>query len=227
MRKRPIVAIDGPAASGKSTTARAVAERLGFTHFDSGAVYRAMTLLALQGLGAADRWTPEDIVARAAARGLTVQAVDGSMHVRIGGRDPGGALRSEAVNGEVSRVAAMPLVRDFVNGLLRAGAAQGGIVMDGRDIGTVVFPHAEVKVFMVADAGERARRRLIERGELPDERKVDAEAGVLVDRDRRDASRAAAPLVAAPDAVTIDTTQISFEEQVRMVVELARKASRD
>lgn len=228
MRNRPIIAIDGPAASGKSSTARAVAERLGYTHFDSGAVYRAMTVLALEDLGDPPSWTEEAVVARAADRGLTVHAEAGVMHVRVGGVDPGEALlRGELVNREVSRVAAMPLVRDFVNGLLRAGAALGGIVMDGRDIGTVVFPDAEIKIFMVADAEERARRRLIERGELPDERRLGREAGALNARDRRDSSRAVAPLVPAPDAVQIDTTRLGFEEQVTAVVELARRASRD
>jgi len=227
MRKRPIVAIDGPAASGKSSTARAVASQLGFTHFDSGAVYRAMTLLAVEELGPPDRWTEEAVVARAADRGLSVHADGGVMHVRVGGADPGEALRREAVNREVSRVAAMPKVRDFVNGLLRAGAALGGIVMDGRDIGTVVFPDAEVKVFMVADADQRARRRLLERGEVPDERRIGLEAGALTARDQWDSSRPVAPLHAAPDAVHIDTTSLAFDDQVALVVQLARKASRD
>jgi cytidylate kinase len=151
----------------------------------------------------------------------------GIMHVRIGGADPGEALRSAAVNAEVSRVAAMPQVRAFVNGLLRAGAALGGVVMDGRDIGTVVFPDAEVKIFMIADAEVRAKRRLAERGHDVDEHTVRRETGTLRDRDARDSSRIVAPLVPAPDAVHLDTTRLGFDEQVRMVVQLARKARRD
>lgn len=226
MRNQPIVAIDGPAASGKSTTARAVAEALGFTHFDSGAVYRALTYLALEDLGAPEAWSEEAIVQHAAERGLSVTAEQGTMHVRIAGVDPGDHLRSEGVNREVSRVAAMPQVRAFVNGLLRAGAALGGVVMDGRDIGTVVFPDAEVKIFMVADAEERARRRLRERGQEADEPAVRRESGVLTARDTRDSTRLADPLRPAPDAVQLDNTRLTFAEQVRTVVDLARKASR-
>ena len=115
-------------------------------------------------------------------------------------------------------------VRDFVNGLLRRCAQSGGVVMDGRDIGTVVFPDAEVKVFMVADADERARRRLAEKGEIQNRRSVEAEAGALVARDRRDSKREVAPLIMAPGAVILDTTRLGFAEQVAMVVDLARKA---
>ncbi len=226
MRKQPIVAIDGPAASGKSSTARAVAQALGFTHFDSGAVYRALTYLAIADLGAPAGWSEEAIVQHAAERGLSVTAADGTMHVRIAGVDPGDKLRSAGVNAEVSRVAAMPQVRAFVNGLLRAGAALGGIVMDGRDIGTVVFPDAEVKVFMIADAEERARRRLKERGQTADDHAVRRESDALTTRDARDSTRLVAPLVPASDAVQLDTTQMGFVEQVRTVVDLARKASR-
>lgn len=226
MRNKPIVAIDGPAASGKSTTARAVAQALGFTHFDSGAVYRALTYLALTDLGAPEAWTEEAIVQHAAERGLSVTAESGTMHVRIAGVDPGERLRGDGVNREVSRVAAMPQVRAFVNGLLRAGAALGGVVMDGRDIGTVVFPDAEVKIFMVAEPEERARRRLAERGEPADEPSVRRESDALVTRDRRDSTRVADPLRPALDALELDTTRLSFDEQVGMVVDLARRASR-
>jgi len=226
MRKQPIVAIDGPAASGKSSTARAVARALGFTHFDSGAVYRALTYLALADLGAPAGWSEEAIVQHAAERGLSVTAEGGTMHVRIAGMDPGDKLRGAGVNAEVSRVAAMPQVRAFVNGLLRAGAALGGIVMDGRDIGTVVFPDAEVKIFMIADAEERARRRLRERGQAVDDHAVRRESDALVTRDARDSARPVAPLIPAPDAVRLDTTRMAFDEQVRTVVDLARKASR-
>lgn len=225
MRSRPIIAIDGPAASGKSSTARAVAVALGFTHFDSGAVYRALTYLALEDLGDPAGWTEEAIVQHAAERGLSVTAEGGVMHVRIAGQDPGDHLRGSGVNREVSRVAAMPQVRAFVNGLLRAGAALGGVVMDGRDIGTAVFPDAEVKVFMVADADERARRRLREWGQPADEQAVRRESGALLARDEKDSTRTADPLAAAPDAMLLDTTEMSFDEQVQTVVHLARKAS--
>lgn len=224
MRRRPIVAIDGPAASGKSTTARAVAEALGFTHLDSGALYRALTLVALERLGPAEAWTPEAIVAEARRLPVTVVPRGGGVDVTIGGRAVGDAIRSDAVTREVSRVAAMGPVRGFVNELLRAAAADGGVVMDGRDIGTVVFPDAEVKVFLVADAEERARRRLAEQGKPSDASTVKAEAGALVARDQHDRSREVAPLAQAPDAVRIDTSQLPFAEQVRRVLDLVRKA---
>jgi cytidylate kinase len=223
--RRPIVAIDGPAASGKSSTARLVARELGFCHVDSGALYRALTWLAQDGLGVPETWTADAILAAARARGVTAVPAGGTLDVRVAGRALGDAIRSESVTREVSRVAAMAAVRDFVNGLLRAAARDGGVVMDGRDIGTVVFPDAEVKVFLVADPSERARRRLLERGQVADPGALRAETGAIVARDGRDAGREVAPLRAAPDAVPLDTTGLSLAEQVRRVVTLVRAAS--
>jgi len=167
LRSRPVVAIDGPAASGKSTTARAVAAALGFAHVDSGALYRAMTLLALELPGPPERWRAPDIVAAARGRGLGLAplAAGSTARVTLGGAVLGDELRTEAVTREVSRVAAMGPVREFVNAVIRAAVPDGGVVLDGRDIGTAVFPDAEVKVFLVADPAERARRRLAEQGQ--------------------------------------------------------------
>jgi cytidylate kinase len=222
VRRRPIVAIDGPAASGKSTTAQAVARELGFCHVDSGAVYRALTLLAGERLGPPAAWEAAAVVAEGRARHLAAAPRGSTLEITVRGTPVGEAIRSAAVTAEVSRVAAMPAVRDFVNELLREAAREGGVVMDGRDIGTVVFPDAEVKVFLVADAGERARRRLLERGAVPDACALRGEAEALVARDGRDAGREVAPLRPAPDAVVLDTTGLSFGEQVRRVVELVR-----
>lgn len=225
MRRRPVVAIDGPAASGKSSTARAVAVALGFCHLDSGALYRALTLIALRHLGAPERWTADGIVAEARRRGVAVAAAGRVLEVTIAGESAGDAIRGDAVTREVSRVAALGPVRTFVNALLRAAAADGGVVMDGRDIGTAVFPDAEVKVFLEADPAERARRRLGEKGRPPDEAGLLAEAGELAARDRQDSSRDVAPLTRAPDATLLDTTRLTFEEQVRAVVELVQRVS--
>ena len=240
-RKRPVVAIDGPAGSGKSTTARAVAEALGFVHLDSGALYRAVTLLALELPEPPDAWRGEGLAdlarrravvmavaggARAGARaGAGAGALAGARHgeVTIDGVSPGERLRSEAVTREVSRVAAMPAVRRFVNGILRQLAREGGVVLDGRDIGTAVFPDAEVKVFLVADAGERARRRLLERGATPGPAALASEADELKRRDERDSRRDVAPLARAADAVLLDTTRLRVEEQVQAVVDLVRQ----
>ena len=227
MRRRPIVAIDGPAASGKSTTARAVARELGFCHVDSGAVYRALTLLAGERLGPPAAWEGAAIVAEGRARGVAVAPRGTTLEITVGGASVGEAIRSAAVTDEVSHVAAMPAVRDFVNELLREAAREGGVVMDGRDIGTVVFPDAEVKVFLVADVGERARRRLLERGAVPDARALRGEAEALLARDGRDAGREVAPLRPAADAVALDTTGLSFGEQVRRVVALVRAGWND
>ncbi len=225
-RRRPIIAIDGPAGSGKSSTARAVAQRLGYAHLDSGAVYRAVTLAALEAVGEApEGWTPGRVVAAALARGVSVGAQGGVFRVSLGGRDGEPAIRGEAVTHHVSAVAAMPEVREFVTALLRAAGRDGGVVMDGRDIGTVVFPDAEVKVYLVADAEERARRRLAERGRASTDRLVKAEAGALLSRDRRDSTRAVAPLMRADGAVEIDTTHLAFDDQVAQVVALVRRST--
>ncbi|MGA2383593.1 MAG: (d)CMP kinase [Gemmatimonadales bacterium] len=224
-RRRPVVAIDGPAGSGKSTTAHGVAEALGFVHLDSGALYRAVTLLALELPEPPDAWRPAALadLARRKAVTMVLGGPRGHGDVTIGGVSAGERLRSEAVTREVSRVAAMAAVRDFVNGILRGLARDGGVVLEGRDIGTAVFPDAEVKVFLVADANERARRRLVERGRTPDAAALETEAGALTRRDDYDSRRDAAPLAQAADAVLLDTTALTIEQQVRAVVDLVRR----
>jgi len=224
-RSRPIVAIDGPAASGKSTTARAVADALGFRHVDSGALYRAVTLIALDLPEPPERWRAEDLVAAARGRELALDraAATGTVPVTVYGAALTEPLRGEGVTREVSRVAAMGPVRAFVNELIRAAVPDGGAVLDGRDIGTAVFPDAEVKVFLVADPDERARRRLAERGRAGDEGSIRKEAEALVRRDARDASREVAPLARAPDALLLDTTALTFSELVRAIVDLVRR----
>jgi cytidylate kinase len=226
-RSRPVVAIDGPAGSGKSTTARAVAEELGFVHLDSGALYRAVTLVALEGPEAPEQWNGATVAERARARGVALarRGSGRTFDVTVGGDSAGDRLRSDAVTREVSRVAAMGPVREFVNALLREAAREGGVVLDGRDIGTAVFPDAEVKVFLVADAAERARRRLLERRRGTDAESLAAEAEALARRDEYDRRRDLAPLARAPDAILLDTTRLAFREQVRSVVEAVRKAA--
>jgi cytidylate kinase len=226
-RRRPVVAIDGPAGSGKSTSARAVAEALGFVHLDSGALYRAVTLVALELPEPPDAWRPEALADRARRKGVAMVVTGGSGarhgEVTIGGVSGGERLRSEAVTREVSRVAAMPAVRAFVNEILRALAREGGVVLDGRDIGTAVFPDAEVKVYLVADPGERARRRLLERGRRADAAALRTEEDALTRRDDYDSRRDVAPLAQAPDAVLLDTTRLRVDEQVEAVVDLVRQ----
>lgn len=222
-----VIAIDGPAASGKSSTAALVARRLGWAHLDSGALYRALTLAALDNLREAGRgnraaWSAQRIVAL--AEDLPVRLVlKGETFVpEVAGVDVEQAIRGARVTARVSAVAALPEVRDWVNARQREAVTRHpGVVVDGRDIGTVVFPDAPLKVYLTASPEERARRRLAQRGEGQDAARVAAEARALAGRDEADSRRPVAPLVAAGDAVLLDTTGLSLDEQVDRIVALA------
>jgi cytidylate kinase len=218
-----VVAIDGPAASGKSTTAQAVADRLRFAHLDSGALYRAFTLVAL------DAGLPlvgTRIAALAAERPVRLVLADDGFHPEVAGVDVSNAVRRADVTARVSAVAALPEVRDAVNRLLREAAARHarGVVVDGRDIGTVVFPDARLKIYLSASAEERARRRLRQESHVVSPAALAAETARLTARDQADAGRAVAPLRPAADAVPLDTTGMTFEAQVEAIAVLARKA---
>ena len=227
-----VIAIDGPAASGKSSTASLVARRLGWAHLDSGALYRAITLGALDNLGEREAgsgspWSAQQIVALAEDLPVRLVLVDDVFRPEVAGVDVAQAIRSERVTQRVSEIAAIPEVRHWVNVQQREAvqAHSRGVVVDGRDIGTVVFPDAPLKVFLTASPEERARRRLAEREEGrggSGEAEVRREAEVLAARDRADSTRAVAPLKAAADAVLLDTTRLSLEQQVQAVVALAR-----
>lgn len=217
-----VIAIDGPAASGKSSTARAVAADLGYRHLDSGAFYRAITLAALEAGRADEAW--ETLTAgELNALGVHAEPADGGYALHIHGEPVGDRIRAPEVNALVARVAAIPAVREWLLDALRETGRAGGLVADGRDIGTVVFPAAELKIFLVCAPEERAARRLRERGvEHPSRREVEEETRRLVERDRQDASRDVAPLVRASDAVLLDTTGLDFDAQVRAITRLAR-----
>ncbi len=217
-----MIAIDGPAGSGKTTTARAVAQALGFAHLDSGALYRAVTLAA-RDVGAAAGATR--VLAAAAAARTRLVSVGDEFRPEVDGVDVSQAIRSDSVTHEVSAIAALPAVRDWVNQRLRAAAATHpvGVVLDGRDIGTVVFPDAPLKVFLTAAPEERAKRRLSQEGRGLDPASVGRTSRQLEARDSADSTRAVAPLTPAPDAVVLDTTSLSFAEQVDQIVRGARK----
>jgi CMP/dCMP kinase len=226
-----VIAIDGPAASGKSSTAGLVARRLGWAHLDSGALYRALTLAALDnireaGSGKRDTWSGQQIVALAEELPVRLVLVGDVFRPEVAGVDVEEAIRSERVTRHVSEVAAIPEVRAWVNAQQRRATAghppPGGVVVDGRDIGTVVFPEAPLKVFLTATADERARRRLSQRGDTLEAERVERESQALAARDHADASRPVAPLRPAADAVLLDSTALTLEEQVARVVELAR-----
>jgi cytidylate kinase len=216
-----VVAIDGPAASGKSSTAQWVARELGFLHADSGALYRAATAARLRAPGPAEEWTEDSVLD--AARMVSLVPGETTFVPLLEGAEADDELRGEAVTRHVSRVARMPRVRDWVNEQVRECARSHSIVVDGRDIGTAVLPGAPVKIFLVADPWERARRRLLQRlDRAPREAEIAEETDRLVHRDAQDALQT----MQAPDAVLIDTTYLTQREQVERIVALARAAMR-
>jgi cytidylate kinase len=212
-----VIAIDGPAASGKSSTAQWVAHRLSYFHVDSGSLYRAATAAQLSSGRDADAWSEDEVLS--AAKRVSFVADQGEFAPLIDGTARDDLLRSTEVTRAVSRVAQMPRVRDWVNAQVRRAAESHDVVVDGRDIGTVVFPHADLKVFLVADPWERARRRLIQRlGRHPNDLEIAEETDLIVHRDAKDATQT----VQATDAVLIDTTSLTQEDQVERIVALAR-----
>ncbi len=225
-----VIAIDGPAASGKSSTGALVARRLGWAHLDSGALYRALTLAALDNLaekgeGRSTSWSGQKIVGLAEELPVRLVLVGDVFRPEVAGVDVEEAIRSERVTRHVSALAAIPEVRTWVNAHQREAAAShpSGVVVDGRDIGTVVFPDAPLKIFLTATPDERARRRLSQRGGAVEADAVRRESRALAARDEADATRIVAPLKPAADAVLLDSTTLTLEEQVRQVVELARR----
>lgn len=221
-RSMPVIAIDGPAGVGKSTTVRELAKRLGYTLVDTGALYRGIALAAEQ------RGVPWDDPVRVTALAdeveldFTVES-DGTSRLRIDGTDRTEEIRTPRISEGASRVSAYPGVRRALLGIQRRLGKDGGVILEGRDIGTVVFPDAEVKVFLTASPEERAKRRV---GDLQ-ARGLDAENDTVLAqiqaRDQADSSREVAPLRPADDAIVLDTTQLDFEAVVRRVMELVER----
>ncbi len=210
------VAIDGPSASGKSTVARRVAASLGAIYVDSGAVYRAITWKALgQGIDTTDAGRVVESMSRAK---MTFCARDGALVLSVDGEEPGLALRSEAVQDHVSDVAAMPEVRREVVRRLRDAARFGSIVMEGRDIGTVVFPDSPFKFYLDASPDVRAQRRHAEQVGRQERSEIGRVRASLSRRDAKDSGRKVDPLVVAPGAAVIDTTAMSIDQVVAFIV---------
>jgi cytidylate kinase len=219
--KKIVIAIDGPAASGKSTTARLVAEKLGYLHIDTGAMYRALTADVLE--KKIDLDDEGRIVQLAKTSKIRLERVAGNMRIFLNEDDVTEKIRTPLVNRSVSTISSYKGVREVMVQEQRKMAGQGGVVLEGRDIGTVVLPSAELKVFMVASVEERANRRrneLVLNGIETDAKELIKE---IESRDRKDSTREVSPLVKAPDAIELDTTHLTIEEQVDFIVTRARK----
>jgi cytidylate kinase len=214
-----VIAVDGPAASGKGTIAAGVARALGFHLLDSGALYRLVALKAIEA------GIPCDAETRLAASAATLDVAFADGRVLLDGREVTDALRGEAVSAAASQVAVHPAVRNALLGRQRAFRQEPGLVADGRDMGTVVFPDAVLKVFVTASPEERARRRhkqLIEKGNSVTLQSLLRD---IRERDERDAGRAAAPLAAAADAVILDTTDMTIDAAIAFVLDHYRRAA--
>jgi cytidylate kinase len=215
-QKRVVVAIDGPAGAGKSTIAKRVAARLGFTYIDSGAMYRAVALWALrQKVDAGDMHRMEQLAIAA-----EIELSPG--RIRLNGEDVTEAIRTPEVSGGASKVAVIPGVRRALVAKQRAMGERSSVVMEGRDIGTVVFPDADVKIFLDADPRERVRRRLQDVRAAGEKIPESALAAQMKERDQRDSTRTDGPLAQAPDAEYLDSTSLTAEEVEEAILRIVR-----
>jgi cytidylate kinase len=217
-----IIAIDGPVAAGKTTLCKILAGRLGFSMLDTGAIYRTVAL-ASQRQGVA--WTDEPAVALVAGRlDLQFRWRDGSNHVLLGGEDVSEAIRTPEISQGASLVSALPQVRSALLDLHRGLGEQGDLIAEGRDIGTVVFPHADLKIFLTARPEVRAMRRHQEWRNAGIDSSYEGALEALKQRDARDRGRSVAPLEPASDSILVDTSELSIAEVVSQALELVRRA---
>jgi cytidylate kinase len=216
---RIIVAIDGPAGAGKSTIARHLARHFGLLNLETGAMYRAFALKVLRTGLALDEWSEADLQRLASETILHLVPTSGENRVFLDGEDVTGELRNAAVTDAASRVSVFPAIRAWMVGLQQQMGASGGVVMEGRDIGTVVFPHAEVKIFLDAAPEVRGMRRFEQIGTgqsgVKAQRQPEEVIQELRERDKRDRNRADSPLKPAEDAVLLDSTNMTLEEAVQ------------
>ena len=223
MSKNLIVAIDGPAGSGKSTSAKLVASRLDYLYIDTGAMYRAITFLAIKNKILDDE---KIIISLVEKSEIKLEFVDGETKVFVNDEDLTRSIRTVEVNRYVSDVSKIEEVRKIMVDKQREMGSKGdGVVMEGRDITTVVFPNADVKIFLTASLDERTSRRVKEFAENGTEVKLDDIKNNLVERDRIDSNREVSPLTQAPDAIVVDTTKYTIDEQVNIILEAVRKTA--
>ena len=215
------IAIDGPAGAGKSTIAKALAARLHYIYIDTGAMYRAIGLFALRsGVSGEDR---NGVAALLPRIRLELCFQDGAQHILLNGEDVSQAIRTPQASAYASLVSAIPAVRSFLLDYQRSFARSNSVIMDGRDIGTVVLPQADCKIFLTAGSEARARRRFAELQAKGDETPYEEVLAAIRQRDLQDSSREAAPLKAAEDAVVVDTTACTLEESIEKVYAVAKE----
>ena len=215
------IAIDGPAGAGKSATAKAIAKELGFIYVDTGALYRGIGLYVLRkGKNPA---SIEDVVPLLAEIKIEMRHIDGEQHIFLNGEDVSGLIRTESVSGAASDVSAIPAVREFLFDMQRDIAEKNDVVMDGRDIGTVVLPDAELKIFLTAKPEIRAERRVKQLFEKGVEAIFDDVLADVIQRDYNDSHRDFRPLKLAEDGILLDNSELSFEDTAEKIISMAKE----
>ena len=209
------IAIDGPAGAGKSTVAKAVSAELGYIYVDTGALYRTIALFITE-----NNISDEDIPEKIKNADVSLKFVDGTQRVFLSDRDVSGLIRTPEISMEASRTSAIPAVREYLFGTQQKIARENNVIMDGRDIGTVVLPEADVKIFLTATPEERASRRYKELSEKPDYPSYEEILSDIIERDYNDMNRPVAPLKQADDAVLVDSTDLTLPEAVDRIIEI-------
>ena len=212
------IAIDGPAGAGKSTIAKMVSAKLGYIYVDTGALYRAIALYIKENAIA-----DEDIEKSLADADVSLRFVDGAQRVYLGDRDVSGLIRTNEISMEASRTSSIPAVRAYLFETQQKIARENNIIMDGRDIGTVILPNADVKIFLTASAEERANRRFKELSEKPDCPPYEVILKDIIQRDYQDMNRETSPLRQAEDAILVDTTSLNLEESAEEILRIIRE----